>query len=128
MKNDINELREIMFKQLERLNKDNLNDEELKLEIDRGKSIADIGKVIVESVKTEILYAKLTGKPVDPGKFMGEQPPPAPRKLTPVSSVPAPKKFDEGDEEMGDGLADDKMGIGAGSVARPPDYSTRKIK
>jgi hypothetical protein len=110
-----------MFKALERLNNEKLNDEELKLEIDRAKAIGEIGKVIVESAKTEIILARLTGKPVTPEPRVLDN---GQRKLTPINTIP--KKFDEGDEEMGDGLADDKMGIGAGSVSRPPDYSTRK--
>lgn len=51
-----------MFAQLERLGDETLKKEELEKEIRRAKAISDIGKVIVESAKTELLHAKLTKK------------------------------------------------------------------
>jgi len=49
-----------MFAALERLGDDNLTDEQLKKEIEKSRAISEVGKVIVESVKTEMLHAKLT--------------------------------------------------------------------
>lgn len=62
MKNKISDLRDHMFACLERLGNEDLTEEELKKEISRAQAISDVGKVIVESAKTEVLYAKLTGR------------------------------------------------------------------
>lgn len=59
-KNKISDLRDHMFAQLERLGQDDLTPEELEKEIARAQAISNVGKVIVESAKTEVLYAKLT--------------------------------------------------------------------
>lgn len=61
-KNKIADLRNHMFAQLERLGDETLKKEELEKEIRRAKAMSDIGKVIVESAKTELLHAKLTRK------------------------------------------------------------------
>lgn len=61
MKNKISDLRDHMFAQLERLGQDDLSAEDLKKEIERAQAISEVGKVIVESAKTEVMYAKLTG-------------------------------------------------------------------
>ena len=71
MKNKISDLRDHMFAQLERLGNEDLNEEQLKQEISRAQAISEVGKVIVESAKTEVMYAKLTGKKTDePTKFL----------------------------------------------------------
>lgn len=62
MKNKISDLRNHMFAALERLGAEDLSDEELKKEVSRAQAISEVGKVIVESAKTEIMYAKLTKK------------------------------------------------------------------
>ena len=62
MKNKIADLRNHMFAALERLSAEDLTEEDLKKEIQRSQAISEVGKVIVESAKTEIMYAKLTGK------------------------------------------------------------------
>lgn len=62
MKNKIADLRDHMFAALERLGNEEMSDEQLKSEIARSQAISEVGKVIVESAKTEVLYAKLTGK------------------------------------------------------------------
>jgi hypothetical protein len=51
-----------MFAQLERLGQENLTPEELQVEIERAKAISEVGKVIVESAKTEVLHLMLTGR------------------------------------------------------------------
>ncbi|WP_205686942.1 hypothetical protein [Chitinophaga rhizosphaerae] len=71
MKNKISDLRDHMFAALERLANENMTPEELNTEIERSKAISDVGKVIVESAKTEVLYAKLTGQRHEaPTKFL----------------------------------------------------------
>lgn len=62
MKNKISDLRNHMFAALERLSNEDLKGDDLKSEIERAKAVSDVGKVIVESAKTEVLYAKLTNK------------------------------------------------------------------
>lgn len=71
MKNKISDLRDHMFAQLERLGNDEMSEEDLKKEISRAQAISEVGKVIVESAKTEVMYAKLTGKrEAEPTKFL----------------------------------------------------------
>jgi hypothetical protein len=71
MKNKMTDLRDHMFAQLERLSNEELSKEQLTNEIERAKAISDIGKVIVESAKTQVLYAKLTQqKAENPDKFL----------------------------------------------------------
>jgi hypothetical protein len=63
-----------MFAQLERLGNEELTDDELKKEIQRAQAISEVGKVIVESAKTEVMYAKLTCKRKDePTKFLEQE-------------------------------------------------------
>lgn len=71
MKNKISDLRDHMFAALERLGNEELTPEQLKVEVERSQAISEVGKVIVESAKTEIMYAKLTGKgKEDSSKFL----------------------------------------------------------
>lgn len=70
MKNKISDLRDHMFAALERLGEEDISPEKLKQEIDKARAISEIGKVIVESAKTELLHAKLTRKQNDAGKFL----------------------------------------------------------
>ena len=61
MKNKNSHLRDHMFAALERLGEEDITDEKLKIEIARSQAIAEVGKVVVESLKAEILFARLTG-------------------------------------------------------------------
>lgn len=61
MKNKISNLRDHMFAALERLGEEGLTEEQLRTEIARSQAISEIGKVIVDSAKTEVLFAKVTG-------------------------------------------------------------------
>src|SRR6478609_4323124 len=73
MKNKITDLRDHMFAQLERLGAEDLTPEALAQEIERAKAISEVGKVIVESAKTEVLHLKLTGRLNDnKPKFLNE--------------------------------------------------------
>lgn len=60
MKNKISDLRNHMFAALERLADPDLSKEDLLQEIEKSKAISELGKVIVDSAKTEVLYHKLT--------------------------------------------------------------------
>lgn len=82
MKNKMSDLRDHMFAQLERLGNEELNEEDLKKEITRAQAISEVGKVIVESAKTQVMYAKLTRqKDEQPDKFLEETPEPPVLKL-----------------------------------------------
>jgi hypothetical protein len=81
MKNKISDLRNHMFAALERLGNEEITEEDLKKEIERSKAISEVGKVIVESAKTEVLYAKLTGKKNDGEKFLDEEVEPEQKKI-----------------------------------------------
>lgn len=73
MKNKISDLRDHMFAALERLGDEKITPEQLKIEIERSKAVAEVGKVIVESAKAEIMHAKLTGSDIqDTKKFLEE--------------------------------------------------------
>jgi len=54
MKTKITNLREHLFLTLE-----NLLDEENPMDINRAKAVAEVGKVIIESAKTEVEMAKV---------------------------------------------------------------------
>lgn len=87
MKNKISDLRDHMFAALERLGNENLTEEELKAEIARCQTISEVGKVIVESAKTEVMYAKLTRrKELEPTRFL-EVPDEAPAKIDRPAAV-----------------------------------------
>lgn len=62
MKNKIDDLRNHLFTQLERLNDDEEMKDQKKLEqeIERAKAIADIGQVLVNSAKVEVDFIRAT--------------------------------------------------------------------
>ena len=65
-----------MFAQLERLSDESLTPEQIKDEIERSKAISEVGKVIVESAKTEVLHLKLTHRlDAEPPKFLETEAP-----------------------------------------------------
>jgi len=59
MKNKINDLRDHMFLQLERLNDENLTPEEMEQEIKKAHAIKGVGDVIVKSAIAEVNAMKL---------------------------------------------------------------------
>jgi hypothetical protein len=61
MKNKIQDLRNHLFEQMERLNNPELKPEELQAEINRANAMSDLGKVIVDSAKTQVMAMKLIG-------------------------------------------------------------------
>jgi hypothetical protein len=60
-RNKLSDLRDHMFAALERLDDEELTNEQIKNEIEKSKSIAMIGSVIINSAKIEIDYLKATG-------------------------------------------------------------------
>jgi hypothetical protein len=62
MKNKIQDLRNHLFEQMERLNNEDLTPEQLQHEISRANAMGELGKVIVESAKTQVLAQKVFGK------------------------------------------------------------------
>ncbi|AXI59212.1 hypothetical protein DLD99_01565 [Pseudomonas kribbensis] len=54
MKNKMTDLRDHLFATLEAL-----QDESKPMDIDRAKAIAEVGKVLVDSAKVEVLYLKV---------------------------------------------------------------------
>ena len=73
-KNKLIDLNNHLFEQLERLNDDNLKDEDLEDEIKRGTAMAQIGAVIVNNNKVALMAMKLKGEVGNDGeltKFLG---------------------------------------------------------
>lgn len=58
MKTKIQDLRDHMFAALERLNDEELTQEQLKVEIGRATAISEVGKVIVDSAKVQVMAVK----------------------------------------------------------------------
>lgn len=67
-KNTINDLREILFEQIRAL-----NDKDKTPDIPRAKAIADISQVMINSVKSEIDFYKITGQKIS-SSFLPDQP------------------------------------------------------
>lgn len=63
-RNKIEDLRNHMFATIE-----GLLDEKDPMDIDRARAVAEVGKVIVESAKAEVMYLKVT-KSEDTSIFM----------------------------------------------------------
>lgn len=59
MKNKMGDLNNILFEQLERLNDEKLKGEDLQQEINRAKSITDIGGQIVSNYKVQLDATKM---------------------------------------------------------------------
>ena len=57
MSNDINQLREIMFETLR-----SLKDNKQPLDVERAKAISNAAQVIINSVKVEIDYLRVSGR------------------------------------------------------------------
>lgn len=58
MKNKIEDLRNHLFAQLERLSDDELTTEELENEIKRSKAMCDVAQVVVNSAKVEVDFVR----------------------------------------------------------------------
>ena len=54
MRNSLTDLKNYLFEQIERVNDDNLTDEELDKEIKRSKAVTEASRTIVEIAKTQL--------------------------------------------------------------------------
>lgn len=70
-RNKIHDLRNHLFEQLERLNDDELSNENLDKEIHRAKAMSELAKNIVESAKVEVHYLRITGQ--NPSNFISSE-------------------------------------------------------
>lgn len=59
-KNKIEDLRNHLFAQLERLDQEDLKPEDIDREVQRAIAMASVGNVIVNSAKAEMQYVRLT--------------------------------------------------------------------
>jgi hypothetical protein len=90
----VNDLRDVLFEQLERLRGKEVDPKEL----DRARAIADVSKVIVESAKVEVDFVKATGADGGSGFIpQATETEQAPRKVATVSrrSLPAAPAVDD---------------------------------
>lgn len=74
MRNKLSDLNNHLFTQLERLNAEDLTDEELKKEIDRAKAMSGIATQIVNGTKAVVDAMKLVHRGDAPevlGKLLG---------------------------------------------------------
>lgn len=72
MKNKIEDLRNHMFLQLEKLSEAE-TEEEIKKELEKSKAIADLGKVLVDSAKVEVDFLKATGGEIETSRFFNQK-------------------------------------------------------
>lgn len=72
--NKIEDLRNHLFAQLERLGDESLSDEAMQKEIERSKAISDVSQVVINSAKLEVDYMKHVGGRPATG-FIPEEPP-----------------------------------------------------
>lgn len=63
MKNKIDDLRNHLFAQLERLGDESLKGEALQEEIGRAKAIGQVASQITDSARVEVDYLKVTKQP-----------------------------------------------------------------
>ena len=61
MKNSLQDLNNHLFAQLERLGDEDLSEENLKIETERAKAIADVAGKIIDNATLSIQVAKLIG-------------------------------------------------------------------
>ncbi|MDH5259300.1 MAG: hypothetical protein OEX07_14895 [Gammaproteobacteria bacterium] len=59
-KNKLYDLNNIMFEQLNRLNKDDLNGDDLKKEVERSQAITSLSKNIIDNAKVVLEGAKFS--------------------------------------------------------------------
>ena len=61
-RNKISDLRDHLFAALERIDNDEMSQQEIQNEVEKSKAIAAIGSVIINSAKVEIDFIKATGR------------------------------------------------------------------
>ena len=72
MKNKIEDLRNHLFEQLERLNDDDLKGPDLDQEIKRASAISEVSAQIIESAKVQVMFIKVTESTDKSTFFLGE--------------------------------------------------------
>ena len=60
-RNKISDLRDHLFAALERIDNDELTNEDLQKELQKAEAVAQIGAVIINSAKVEVDFMKATG-------------------------------------------------------------------
>lgn len=60
-KNSLKTLNETLFRAIERLDSNDITNEQMQTEVARTKAISDASKVVIQTVKVEIEIAKLKG-------------------------------------------------------------------
>jgi hypothetical protein len=70
MKNKIEDLRNHLFAQLERLGNEELKPEKLEIEIKRAKSLKEVAQVIVNTAKVEVDFYKAAGSTQEKTSFI----------------------------------------------------------
>ena len=73
MKNKMEDLRNHVFSALERLDDDELTEEQLKKELKRANAIAQLASVLNDTAKTEILFMAEFGKDKQSDFFKNKQ-------------------------------------------------------
>ena len=68
-RNKINDLRDHLFAQLERLEDEELKGDDLREELQRAKGIKNIADTLIDSARVEIEFLKQTGSS-DPSTFL----------------------------------------------------------
>ena len=59
--NKIDNVRDHLFMQLERLNDDSLTDEQMQIEIEKAKAVSQVASVLVQTAKVEIDFINAMG-------------------------------------------------------------------
>ena len=70
-KNKLNDLRDHLFAQLERLNDEELTPDEVQLELGKSKAMTGIANSLIETAKVEVDFIKQTGKLGSDNPFFG---------------------------------------------------------
>ena len=72
-KNTLSDLNNHLFAQLERLSEEDLNQEQLKIEVDRSKAINGIARNIIDNAKTALEGAQIEYHTLPANKPLPEQ-------------------------------------------------------
>ncbi len=72
-KNTLSDLNNHLFAQLERLSEEDLNQEQLKIEVDRSKAINCIARNIIDNAKTALEGAQIAYHTLPANKPLPEQ-------------------------------------------------------
>lgn len=68
-RNKLEDLRNHLFAQLERLNDEELTPEQVQNEVKKAKAIADISDAIIDTAKLEVVFLKETGRTDSTSQF-----------------------------------------------------------